>query len=70
MTEYLFRVGMKHKKTGEKLSLMVWAKSVDEATHKVVKAIGGCYGEYSWTGSGPEYGDDGNVMKRERKEAS
>lgn len=55
MKQYLYRVGMKHKKTGEKIDLFVWAENVDEATHKVTNAIGGYRGEYSWTGSGPEY---------------
>lgn len=30
MTEQLFRVSMRHKKTDEKISLYVWASKVDE----------------------------------------
>lgn len=47
---------------------MVWAESVEEATHKITSAIGGVYGEYSWTGSGPEY-EHNEVVQREKKEA-
>lgn len=66
MTERLFRVGMKHKTTGEKIKLMVWAENVDEATAKIVNAIGGYDGEYAWTGSGPEIRGN-EVIKREVK---
>lgn len=65
MTEQLFSVGMRHNKSNEKIDLQVWAANADEATYKVVRTIGGPYGEYSWTGSGPEYGDDNEVIRRE-----
>lgn len=64
MKQYLYNVGMKHKKTGQKIDLMVWAENVDEATHKVTGAIGGYRGEYSWTGSGPEY-ENNELVTRE-----
>lgn len=62
--QYLYSVGMKHKKTGQKIDLMVWAENVDEATHKVTGAIGGYRDEYSWTGSGPEY-ENNELVTRE-----
>ena len=64
MKQILYGVGMKHKATGEKLDLMVWAENVDEATHKVTGAIGGYRGEYAWTGSGPIY-ENNQLVTRE-----
>lgn len=64
MKQYLYRVGMKHKTTGERIKLMVWAENVDEATNKITVAIGGYDGEYSWTGSGPEY-ENNEIVTRE-----
>lgn len=66
MKETLYTVSMKHKATGEKIKLMVWAENVDEATHKIVGAIGGCRGEYSWTGSGPEY-ENNQLVTRDKQ---
>ena len=66
MTEQLFSVSMRHKKTDEKISLYVWASNVDEATHKL-NFLFDAHGEYRWIGSGPEYGDDGEVIRREAK---
>lgn len=65
MTEYLFGVEMKHKTTGERIKLMVWAENVDEATHKITGVIGGYNGEYAWTGSGPKYNENGKIISRE-----
>ena len=64
MKQTLYRVGMKHKATGERINLMVWAENVEEATHKITGAIGGYRGEYSWTGSGPEY-ENNHLVTRE-----
>ena len=64
MMQYLYNVTMKHKSTGEKIKLKVWAENVDEATHKVTGVIGGYRGEYSWTGSGPEY-ENNKIIFRE-----
>lgn len=64
MKQHLYRVCMRHDKTGERLNLMVWAENVDEATHKVTGAIGGYRGEYSWIGSGPEY-ENNQLVTRE-----
>lgn len=63
MKEYLYQVNMKDDKTGEVIKLRVWAKNVDEATHKVTSAIGGYRGEYSWQGSGPVYENNNPVSK-------
>ena len=63
MTVQLFSVGMMHKETGEKIRLQVWAADVDEATNKIVDAIGGPDGQYSWTGSGPLYSSNEVIRK-------
>ena len=55
MKQNLYCVTMMHKRTHERISLKVWAQHTDEATHKVVGAIGGYRGEYEWRGSGPVY---------------
>lgn len=55
MTEHLYSIGMKDKRTGEKINLRIWAKNTDEATHKVCGILLGAYCEYIWTGSGPLY---------------
>lgn len=64
MKQHLYRVGMKHNTTGERVNLHVWADNVEEATHLIVSAIGGYRGEYSWTGSGPEY-QNNQIVTRE-----
>lgn len=48
---------------GEKIKLMIWGKSVEEATKRVVMALGGCSGEYAWTGSGPEYENNAPISR-------
>ncbi len=55
MKEHLYSVGIRHKKTGVKSSLFVWAKNADEATHKLTGTLIGYDCEYAWTGSGPVY---------------
>ena len=35
MKEYKWSVGLRHKATGTRLSLYVWAPTNDEATHKL-----------------------------------
>ena len=67
MTEQLFRVSMRHKKTDEKISLYVWASNVDEATHKLTDSLFGVHGEYRWIGSGPEYANN-EVIRQEIKD--
>lgn len=67
MKKYLYTVGMKDKRTGEKINLRIWAANTDEATGKVTGALFGMYGEYVWTGSGPVY-EDNKLFEREEKE--
>ena len=66
MKQILYRVGLIHKKTGDCITLMVWAENNHEATHKLVSLLGPG-GEYRWTGTGPEHDDRGNVITREVK---
>ena len=53
MYEYKYSIGVRHKSTGEKLKLEVWAEDVDAATHKLTGTLIGPECEYIWTGSGP-----------------
>lgn len=55
MKECMYSVCMMHKKSGERIKLDVWASGTDEATRKVVDAIGGYHGEYEWRGTSPVY---------------
>lgn len=55
MYEYKWSVGIRHKATREKLDLIVWAPTVDEATHKLCGILIGPECEYEWTGTGPVY---------------
>lgn len=50
-----FEVGIRNKKTGEKINLVVIANNVDEATHSLVGKVIGPECEYEWLGSGPHY---------------
>lgn len=61
MKKQLFSVGIKHKETGEKLSLQVWAVNVNEATWELRGVIGPC-AEYVWVGTGPVHDDHGNTV--------
>ena len=65
MQEVLYRVGIKHKKTGEELKLKVWAMCNAEATHSLNRILIGPGCEYRWTGTGPEHDDRGNLITRE-----
>lgn len=67
MKEFLYQVGIKDKKTGEKMHLRVWAKNTDEATHKLTGALFGYYAEYEWTGTGPLY-ENNKLIEREVKD--
>lgn len=66
MTEQLFSVGIKDKRTGEKTNLRIWAKNVDEATSKICGVLLGFDTEYIWTGSGPVH-ENNEVITREIK---
>ena len=52
MYEYKYSIGVRHKSTGEKLKLEVWAEDVDAAI---------------WTGSGPIY-ENNQLIRREKKD--
>ena len=39
MYEYKYSIGVRHKSTGEKLKLEVWAEDVDAATHKLTGTL-------------------------------
>jgi len=65
MKEYLYSVSMMHKKSGERVQLDVWAYGTDDATHKVVTAIGGYHGEYEWRGTSPVYRNNQQVGRIE-----
>lgn len=64
MNEHLYSVGLKHKETGERIELQVWAKSTDEATGKLVGTLIGCDCPYLWTGSGPIYKNNMIVTRK------
>lgn len=62
---YLYSVCMKHRRSGERIKLEVWATTTDEATHKVVNVIGGYHGEYAWCGTSPVYQNNQLVTSEE-----
>ncbi len=55
MKEYKWSVGLRHKATGDRMSVYVWAPTNDEATHKLCGVLIGWECEYDWTGTGPVY---------------
>ena len=65
MKQTLYRVGIKHKKTGEEIKLRVWAENNTKATGSLTKTLIGPDCEYRWTGTGPEHDDNGNLITRE-----
>lgn len=65
MKQTLYRVGIKHRKTGEEIKLRVWATNNNEATHSLNDVLIGPGCEYRWTGTGPEHDDRGNLITRE-----
>ena len=65
MEQTLYRVGIKHKMTGEEIKLRVWAADNTKATHSLVGTLIGPECEYRWTGTGPEHDDRGNLITRE-----
>ena len=64
MTEYLYHVGLRDKRTGEKINLRVWGKNTDDATHKLAGILYGWQEEYTWTGSGP-INENNKLIERE-----
>lgn len=65
MKQTLYRVGIKHIKTGEELKLHIWAERNTEATHRLNHILIGPDCEYRWTGTGPEHDERGNIITRE-----
>ena len=55
MKEKLYSVGIRHKKTGERTKLFIWAENVDKATHCLCGTLIGYKCEYEWTGTSPVY---------------
>lgn len=66
MYEQKYHVGIRHKVTGEKLALEVWAENTDAATHKLTGTLIGPNCEYAWTGTGPLY-ENNRLIRREVK---
>ena len=64
MYEYKYSIGVRHKSTGEKLKLEVWAEDVDAATHKLTGTL---IGPECETGSGPIY-ENNQLIRREKKD--
>lgn len=67
MTEYKWIIGLRHKVTGEKLDITVWAQKNDEATHKLCDVLIGPDCDYDWIGTGPVY-ENNQRAKREVRE--
>lgn len=65
MKQTLYRVGIKHEKTGEEIKLHVWAVNNDGATYSLNRSLIGPRCEYRWTGTGPEHDERGNLITRE-----
>lgn len=65
--EHLYQVGLKHKKTGDRFDLQVWAKNGDEATHKLTGTLIGYHCQYEWRGTGVLY-ENNKPITRELKE--
>ena len=64
MTQQLFKVGMKHKGTGKKIDVNVWASSNEAASSKIAGVFFGRFNEYEWTGTSPVY-ENNEVVKRD-----
>jgi hypothetical protein len=64
MKEYLYSVTVKSKKTGERTSLQIWAKNVDDATHSLCGSLIGYNCLYEWCGSSPVY-ENNKLVERE-----
>lgn len=55
ITETLYEVGIKNKRTGECQNVEVWAECGMQATHKLFGSLIGIDKPYAWTGTGPIY---------------
>lgn len=67
MTEYKWGVGIRHKTTKEKLTIIVWATTNDETTHQLIGTFIGYDREYDWTGIGPIYEHNQHVKREVKK---
>ena len=67
MYEQKYQVSIRHKVTGERLTLEVWAEDTDAATRKLTGTLIGPECEYIWTGSGPIY-ENNQLIRREKKD--
>ena len=63
MKEYKWSVGLRHKTTGTRLDVHVWAPTNDEATHKLCGVLIGPECAYEWTGTGPIYENNQRVER-------
>jgi len=61
--ERLYSVGIKHKETGEKINLEVWAETNEQATAKLLNSVIGIDKQYAWTGTGPVYKDNKTIER-------
>lgn len=64
ITETLYRVGIKNKRTGERLNVEVWGESNEKASFKLLNSLIGIDKPYAWTGTDPVYIDN-NLVQRE-----
>lgn len=63
MKEHLYEVSLRHVKTGERITLQVWAENTDAATDGLVDVLIGYRCEYEWRGTGPVYKDNKLVSR-------
>ena len=61
--ERLYIVGIKHKETGERIGLEVWAETNEQATSKLLNSVIGIDKQYAWTGTGPAYKDNKTIER-------
>lgn len=66
MKEYKWSVGLRHKATGTRLDVHVWAPTNDEATHRLCGVLIGPECDYEWTGTGPVYENNKTVEREAR----
>lgn len=65
MKEYLYKISLRHKSTGENMKLFVWGENVDKATHSLCGVLIGYKCEYEWHGSSPAYKNN-ELVEREK----
>ena len=63
MTERLYGVGIRHKESGEKITVEVWGKSPEDATAKLLNSLIGIDKRYAWTGTGPVYKNNKTIER-------